>query len=87
MPGVTLVDIELEHATKREHFVRNAWSYLVKMRDTYRRLDANCRVFVFGSFIKGGFRSNIDVLVVTELASSPLTRGGLFRAIITELGF
>jgi len=35
---------------------------------------------VFGSFIKGGFRSNIDVLVVTELASSPLTRGGFIQS-------
>ncbi len=63
-----------------EHSARNAWSYLVKMRDTYRRLGANCSVFVFGSFIKGGFRSNIDVLVVTKLSSSPLTRGGFIQS-------
>jgi predicted nucleotidyltransferase len=80
LPGVTLVDIELEHATRRGHFVRSTWIYLAKIRDTCQRLDANCRVFVFGSFIKGGFRSNIDVLVVTKLASSQLTRGGFIQS-------
>ena len=88
MSKVTLIDIELEHAVRRERFVRDAWKYLAKIKDVCRRLDADCKVFVFSSFIKGGFRSNsdIDVLIVTKLASNPLVRGALFKAIAIEIG-
>jgi len=89
LPGVTLVDIELEHAVKREKYVKEAWTYLARIRDICRKLDGDCRVFVFGSFVKGGFRSDsdIDVLVVTKLAVNPLSRGALFKTIASEVGY
>ena len=89
MPGVTLVDLELEHSARREKYVKEAWAYLARIRDVCRRLDADCRVFVFGSFVKGGFRSDsdIDVLVVTKLAANPLLRGSLYKAIAGEVGY
>jgi len=88
LPGVTLIDIELERAAKREKYVKEAWTHLARIRDVCRKLDADCRVFVFGSFVKGGFRSDsdIDVLVVTKLALNPLSRGALFKAIASEVG-
>jgi len=61
---------------------------VARIRDVCRKLDADCRVFVFSSFVKGGFRSDsdIDVLIVTKLALNPLSRGALFKAIASEVG-
>jgi len=85
---VTLTDLELSRSIIRREYVENAWDYLAKIKRACRRLDDSCEVVVFGSFVKGDVRpdSDIDVLVITRLAESPLERGKLFRAIVEEVG-
>ncbi len=84
----SLIDLLLEYVTRRREYIEKAWTYLVKIRDTCRRLDPDCRVVVFGSFVKGTMRSDsdIDVLVITELAGDPLLRGKIFREVVNEVG-
>jgi len=86
--GVTLTDLELSRSIIRRRYIENAWDYLAKIKRACRKLDDSCEVVVFGSFVKGGMRpdSDIDVLVITRLAESPLERGRLFRAIVEEVG-
>jgi len=88
MSGVTLVDLQLEHLARRREYIERAWEYLARVRDACRRLDPGCRVVVFGSFVKGCMRSDsdIDVLVITELARDPLSRGRVFREVVSEVG-
>jgi len=88
MSEVTLVDLQLEHPARRGEYVERAWEYLARVRDACRRLDPGCRVVVFGSFVKGCMRSDsdIDVLVITELARDPLSRGRVFREVVSEVG-
>ena len=85
---VTLTDLELSYSITRRKYIDHAWDYLAKIKEVCRRLDSSCEVLVFGSFVKGNMRpdSDVDVLVITRLAESPLGRGRVFRAIVEELG-
>jgi predicted nucleotidyltransferase len=89
MPGVSIVDLELEHALKRRHYIENAWYYLDRVRKACVEIDPECRVIVFGSFIKGGMRvdSDVDVLVITKQAEKAESRGRIFRLITKEIGY
>jgi hypothetical protein len=52
-------------------------------------IDPECRLIVFGSFIKGEIRvdSDVDVLVITKHAEKPESRGRIFRLITKEIGY
>jgi predicted nucleotidyltransferase len=86
--GETIIDLMLEHLMHRRKYIENIWDYLSRIKRICLKKDPTCRVIVFGSFIKGGFRpdSDIDVLVITRQAENPMDRGRLYRAIVDEIG-
>lgn len=88
MSGLTLIDLEIEHARVRETYIRNAHSYLRRIRDICRRFDRDCRIIVFGSFARGSMRvdSDIDVLVISCYAGSAAFRASMRAAIAREIG-
>ncbi|MEM0465048.1 MAG: nucleotidyltransferase domain-containing protein [Pyrobaculum sp.] len=59
------------------------WHTLERLRDVVTRLDPEAQVYVFGSFARGTARpdSDVDVLVVTELASTEEGRLAVRRAL------
>ncbi len=89
MFGSKFIELELEHITSRRKYLEDIWTYLSRVKDICREYDRECRVLVFGSFVKGGMRvdSDVDVLIITKLAEDPLFRGRLFKRIVTEVGF
>lgn len=88
MPGVTLIDLEIEHARARESYIKNAAEYLERIKMICRRYDPSCRLIVFGSFARGSMRvdSDVDVLVITEVARSAGRRAEMRAAIAREIG-
>jgi predicted nucleotidyltransferase len=86
--GKTLVDLMLEHSMNRKRYIENIWDYLLRIKRICLERDPACKVILFGSFVKGGFKpdSDIDILIVTRHAENPLDRGGLYRAIVSGIG-
>ncbi|MEM2739399.1 MAG: nucleotidyltransferase domain-containing protein [Candidatus Bathyarchaeia archaeon] len=88
MPGVTLVDLELEYLRIRCLYVDDVEGYLRRIKDVCRSFDPNCRLIVFGSYVRGGMRvdSDIDVLLITDRAYDPSYRGRIRVEIAREIG-
>ncbi|MEM0467802.1 MAG: nucleotidyltransferase domain-containing protein [Pyrobaculum sp.] len=57
---------------RRAEELDKLWHTLERLREAATKLDPEARVYVFGSFARGTARpdSDVDVLVVTELAST-----------------
>lgn len=70
MPRVDFVDILLDDLRMFEKYRKNLVGYAKMIKGVVRRRDPEGRVLIFGSTVKGEARpdSDIDVLVVTELA-------------------
>ncbi|RLG64275.1 nucleotidyltransferase domain-containing protein [archaeon] len=66
----TVVDFQLEKLKAYRKYYEDPWRYLRAIKEIVRRFDENARVIVFGSFVRGDMKvdSDIDVLVITELA-------------------
>ncbi|MFN4046734.1 MAG: nucleotidyltransferase domain-containing protein, partial [Acidilobaceae archaeon] len=66
----------------------NIEAYLRRIKEVCRRRDPNCKVIVFGSYVRETMRadSDIDVLLVTDTASEALNRGRLKAEIAREIG-
>ncbi|MBS7648159.1 MAG: nucleotidyltransferase domain-containing protein [Candidatus Bathyarchaeia archaeon] len=88
MPRVTLVDLELEYLKIRESYISNLAYYLGRIKEMCRKFDPNCRLIVFGSYVRGGMRvdSDIDILLITDQACSASYRGRVRLAIAREIG-
>lgn len=88
MSGVSLIDLQIEYARRRESYVKNAARHLEKIKEVCRRFDPGCSLIVFGSFARGTLRvdSDVDVLVITEIARRADRRAELRAAIAREIG-
>lgn len=88
MFGATLVDIEIEHARARKSYLDNVAEYLKRIKDVCRAFDPECRLIVFGSYVRGDMKPNsdIDILLITDRAPDALYRGRLRAAIARNIG-
>ncbi len=88
MPRKTLVDLQLETLEEWRKYYEKPLEYAKKIKSTVRRLDPEARVMLFGSIVKGEMRpdSDIDVLIITRLASNVNTRMKLRVSITREIG-
>jgi len=82
------IKLELEYMVSKKKYFENIWTYLSKIKDLCKGYDSECKVLVFGSFVRGDIRvdSDVDVLIITKLAKDPLFRGKLFKHIVMEIG-
>lgn len=64
MSGVTLIDLEVEHARSRKLYLNNATEYLKRIKNICKKFDPKCRLIVFGSYVRGDMKpdSDIDIL-------------------------
>ncbi|MBS7635625.1 nucleotidyltransferase domain-containing protein [Candidatus Bathyarchaeota archaeon] len=88
MPGVTLVDLELEYSKIRNSYINNIAYYLGRIKEICRKIDPNCKLIVFGSYVRGGMRvdSDVDILLITDQACNASYRGRVRAAIAREIG-
>ncbi len=84
----TVVDFQLEKLKAYRKYYENPWRYLRVIKKVARRFDEKARVIVFGSFVRGDMRvdSDIDVLVITELARDAWKIARLRVEIKKEIG-
>ncbi|MFN7106192.1 MAG: HEPN domain-containing protein [Pyrobaculum sp.] len=78
--------LELEYL--REICLGDVETCLKKVKEICRERDPGCRVIVFGSYVRSAMRidSDIDVLLITDLAQDTLARGQLRAQIAKEVG-
>ena len=71
MAGGDLIDLLLELRKEKERYYADPLRYARAIKDVVRSFDADARVYLFGSYVRGTMRpdSDIDVLVVTREAS------------------
>ncbi len=88
MPRKTLVDLQLETLEEWREYYEKPLEYAEKIKSTVRKLDPEARVILFGSLVKGEMKpdSDIDVLIITRLASNVNTRMKLRVSIAREIG-
>ncbi len=88
MVGRDLIELELELQRDFKKYYEDPLSYLRIIKDLVKRKDPSARVFLFGSIVKGTLRpdSDIDVLIVTELAEDVGRRLSLRVEIAREIG-
>ncbi len=88
MSGITLIDLEIEYYKTRRIYLENAIGYLRRIKDICRIFDPDCRLIVFGSYVRGNMKpdSDIDVLLITDRANNAQYRGKLRAAIARDIG-
>ncbi len=88
MPRETLVDILLENREELEKYFKEPLKYVGKIKEIVRKHDPKSKVLLFGSLVKERLRPNsdIDVLVITNLALNTDERIKLRVEIASEIG-
>ncbi len=88
MSGNRFLELLLRNAAELKKYYENATDYVKRIKIVARKHDPKARVLLFGSFVKGLMRPNsdIDVLVVTELAKSVKNRLKLRVEVAREIG-
>ncbi len=88
MSGESLVGLRLRVLREWRKFYDDPLKYARMIKDVVRGADPEARVMLFGSAVKGCLRpdSDIDVLIVTELASNVENRLRLRVAIAKVIG-
>jgi len=88
MAGKALIDLELETAKEWRRYYENPRAYAEKIKHIARKRDKSVRVILFGSVVKGTMKPNsdIDVLIVTNLAKEVNKRLKLRMEIAEEIG-
>ncbi|BCU66701.1 DNA polymerase subunit beta [Sulfolobales archaeon HS-7] len=75
---------------RRKEILAHAREYVREIkRICVEKIDPDCRVILFGSVVRGNYRadSDIDVLLVIELADDVWKRAEVALKIHRELGF
>lgn len=64
-----LEDILIKEANRREEVFKNLPFYLKNLKSFLKKVDKNCKVFLFGSVAKNDYVliSDIDILIETKL--------------------
>jgi predicted nucleotidyltransferase len=88
MSRITLIDLEIEYCEIRRICLENVIDYLKRIKNICRMFDPNCRLIVFGSYVRGDMRpdSDIDVLLITDQANNAQYRGKLRAEIARNIG-
>jgi len=88
MPGESLGGLRLRVLREWRRFFEDPVKYVRVIKDVVRGADPEARVLLFGSAAEGRLRpdSDIDVLIVTELASDVENRLRLRVAIAEVIG-
>ncbi|MBB5254154.1 nucleotidyltransferase domain-containing protein [Sulfurisphaera ohwakuensis] len=76
--------------SRRKEILAHAREYVKEIkRICVEEIDKNCRVILFGSVARGKYRvdSDIDVLIITELADDVWKRAEIAVKIHNRLGF
>ena len=62
-------EILVRESKRREEVFKNLPNYLKKLKIFLRRLDKDCKVFIFGSVVKDEhvLISDVDILILTKL--------------------
>lgn len=81
------VDFLYRKYLNRRKYLENAMTHLGRIKEVCRSVDSSCRTILFGSYVRGTMRpdSDIDVLLVTELAKDPWMRAKLYTRIYEGL--
>lgn len=75
--------------TRRKEILAHARDYVREIkRICVEEIDRNCRVILFGSVARGNYRpdSDVDVLIITELAKDAWSRAEIEAKIYKRLG-
>ncbi len=85
---ITLVDLLMEVMREWRKYYENPMDYLKKIKSIVRKHDPEAQIILFGSIVKGSLRpdSDIDVLIITKLASNIYERLKLRIDIAKEIG-
>lgn len=77
-----------ETAREWKKYYENVEHYACKIKEAVKARDAEARVILFGSVVKGGMKpdSDVDVLVITRLAESVEERLRLRVEIARSIG-
>ena len=88
MSRKTVVDFQLEKLKAFEKYYRNVEKYVKDIKSLVKKRDPRAKVVLFGSYVKGSMRrdSDIDVLIVTDLAEDAEFRAKLRMEIAREIG-
>lgn len=72
----------------RKRCLESIMTHIGKIKEICVSADSTCRTMLFGSYVRGKMRpdSDIDVLLVTELARDPWMRAKLYKKIFEDLG-
>ena len=88
MARKSLIDLELELRDELRKYYEDPMRYARAIKNVVRRHDPSARVLLFGSIVRGNARadSDIDVLVITDLASEVSNRLHLIKEMNEEIG-
>ena len=88
MDGKTIIDFQIEMLKVFEKYYRDVNRYVKDVKVLVRKHDPVAKVMLFGSYVKGSMRkdSDIDVLIVTDLAKDVSFRVNLRMEIAERIG-
>ncbi len=88
MARKTLVDLEIERAREWKRYYEKTMYYIERIKSIVRKYDPSAKIILFGSYVRGELRpdSDIDILIVTELAGNINQRLKLRVEIAREIG-
>lgn len=89
MARKNILDVLVEHYVARKQFISSVIHYVSEIKKVCTSIDPDCRVLLFGSFVRGGFRpdSDVDVLLITKHAVSPWFRASIYVNVAKTVGF
>jgi len=84
----TIIDLQLEILKKWRKYYENIDYYLQKIKKIAKEYDSSAKVILFGSIVEGTSRpgSDIDVLIITDLAKNVEDRIELRMKIAEQIG-
>ena len=88
MSKMTLIDLLIRRKEKWKKYFKNPIHFAEIIKKTVLKHDKNAKVILFGSVVKGVIRpdSDIDVLIVTDLAQDTVKRIKLKTEVMKILG-
>jgi len=88
MSRKSLIELELERIKAWRKYYKNLEYYLKEMLNTARKYDEKARVILFGSYVRGDMKpdSDIDILIVTDIAGNVRDRLKLRLEIASKIG-
>jgi len=88
MDRKTIIDFQLDILKIFEKYHKNIDKYVQDIKILVKKHDPNAKIILFGSYVKGLMRkdSDIDILIITDLAKEVDARVRLRMEIAEEIG-